>query len=433
MNTNKSDITWAAIIPLIGGVPLAMEQVFKSKPKYVLSWSPFQYNDSHYINYIRKQGWTGNYYVLDHNETSIIPNVTSEFNDADIPYVDVIGGTPPCAGLSSFSTTSSADSKVNDWMINATKFVLETCKPKIYWFENAPRLGTEKGKPVADKLFNIAKDNGYSFLIYTTESRLHENCQIRPRTFGFFFKNDYFNGTVNILSDIPHKSRTFEDFMTNIAKKIKNKEKTLMDEPINKSNLQDDPYYSYCYNHVNAKSHRDFVEKICTYEKSVNLLEQTLKYGEYKYEEIANWFDSHNFEKAAKRIRYIKSKVDDNKGYWTHGITIARGQTPAFIGVMPHSLVHPYQERFITYREGLNLMGFPEDFELNTDKPWTCSNHICQNVPVRTAVDMVKEIVKWINDPNTNSLNATYAIQRNKQRDVQIKELCTESIDNLFA
>lgn len=430
MSKENEHISWSAIIPLIGGLPLAMEQVFGTKPEFILSWSPFQHNDRHYVKYMRTHGWNGKYYVLDHVGESVIPDITAEFNEEEIPYVDVIGGTPPCAGLSSLSVSSNADSAINDWMLNAAEFVLGKCKPKIYWFENAPRLGTEKGKPVADKLLNIAKKYGYSFLIYSTESRLHGNCQIRPRTFGFFFKNDYFNDSINILDDIPHVSGNFEDYMTSLAERIKDKEKTLMDVPINKGNPAEDAYYKYCYEYVGAESHRDFIEKLCTYEKSTNLIEKSIEFGNHDFEEMAKWFDAHGDERIARRMRYIKTKVDDGKGYWSHGITIARGQTPAFIGVMPVSLVHPFECRYITFREGLALMGFPEDFELDSNEPWRCANHICQNVPVGTAADMVKEIVKWIHNPHKNSFDAVYAVQRNKQHDIQIRESTSSKIDD---
>lgn len=432
MSISRETITWAPIIPLIGGLPLAIGKLFNKHPEYVLSWSPFQHNDNHYVNYIRKHGWTGKYYVLDHVAESVIPDVTSDFDETTIPHVDVIGGTPPCAGLSSLSVTSNAESAVNDWMLKAAEFVLGTCKPKIYWFENAPRLGTEKGKPVADKLFAIGKRHGYSFMIYTTESRLHGNCQIRPRTFGFFFDNNYFDNSINVLPNIPHTKGIFEEYMTEVAKQLEHREKTIMDEPINRDNPADNPYYTYCYEAVKAESHRDFIEKICTYEKSVNLLEETLKRGNYDYEALADWFDAHNFERTAKRMRFIKSKVDDGKGYWTHGITVGRGQIPAFIGVMPMSLVHPYEQRFVTFREGLTLMGFPEDYELNTDKPWSCANHICQNVPVGTAAAMVEGIINWLENPKRDSFDAVYAIQRNKQRDIQVRVEVPSMTDSLF-
>ena len=42
-------LTWAPIIPLIGGMPLSMHKVFGTMPEYVLSWSAFQWNDQHFV------------------------------------------------------------------------------------------------------------------------------------------------------------------------------------------------------------------------------------------------------------------------------------------------------------------------------------------------------------------------------------------------
>ena len=41
----------ATIVPLIGGLPLGTENVFKKKPEYILSYSAFGANDSQYRAY----------------------------------------------------------------------------------------------------------------------------------------------------------------------------------------------------------------------------------------------------------------------------------------------------------------------------------------------------------------------------------------------
>lgn len=424
-----SKITWAAIVPLIGGMPLAMERCFGTKPDYVLSWSGFQHNDSHYINYIRSKGWNGKYYVLDGNPESVIPDV--EITQDGIHTVDIVCGTPPCAGLSALS--SNPNQELNNWMKDAAKFVLHTVQPKVYWFENAPRLATAGGTSVADELYSIAEEAGYTLLLYTTESRLHKNCQIRPRTFGFFLKKSYFGDSVILLEQLPHERKDFEVFMTEVKNEMTFRQKTIMDEPINKANPADDPYYQFCYQNVNAENHRDFVEKICDSEVSVNLLEKSINLAHRDYDFLIKWFTEHGFEKTAKRIEYIKSKVEQNKGYWTHGITVARKQTPAFVGVLPYCLVHPYEQRFVTFREGLAIMGFPIDFEFAGDDPWKYSNHICQNVPVGTAYDMCKEIEKLLNGTSTHVVpGATYVVQRNKQRDFQVRKEVAQKLEEFF-
>ena len=41
----------ATIIPLIGGEAIASTKVFGSRPDYIVSYSAFQANESHLLNY----------------------------------------------------------------------------------------------------------------------------------------------------------------------------------------------------------------------------------------------------------------------------------------------------------------------------------------------------------------------------------------------
>ena len=79
------------------------------------------------------------------------------------------------------------------------------------------------------------------------------------------------------------------------------------------------------------------------------------------------------------------------------------------------------------------MMGFPIDFELATNEPWKFTNHICQNVPVGTAYDMCDQIRKWLTKENTRTAaGVTYAVQRNKQRDVQVRDSKSPEIEEFF-
>jgi hypothetical protein len=53
-------------------------------------------------------------------------------------------------------------------------------------------------------------------------------------------------------------------------------------------------------------------------------------------------------------------------------------------------MTHPTEDRYLTYRECMAIMGLPQDFELLN--PARNLNHVCQNVPVTTATDMAMEI-----------------------------------------
>lgn len=78
----KDGITWAPLIPLIGGQQLGAEKAFKVPPKAIYSYDGFQANDSHYVNYqnvIKNRNI--DYLLMDDN-----PKIES---------VNVISGTPP--------------------------------------------------------------------------------------------------------------------------------------------------------------------------------------------------------------------------------------------------------------------------------------------------------------------------------------------------
>ena len=58
-------------------------------------------------------------------------------------------------------------------------------------------------------------------------------------------------------------------------------------------------------------------------------------------------------------------------------------------------MVHPTEERGYNVRELLWLMGMPHDFELmDFKKNW---NHICQNVPVKTATFIANNLKDYLN------------------------------------
>ena len=44
-------MNYASIVPLIGGETIAMENVFGTKPKYILTYEGFQPNEEHLLNW----------------------------------------------------------------------------------------------------------------------------------------------------------------------------------------------------------------------------------------------------------------------------------------------------------------------------------------------------------------------------------------------
>jgi hypothetical protein len=75
--------------------------------------------------------------------------------------------------------------------------------------------------------------------------------------------------------------------------------------------------------------------------------------------------------------------------------------------------IHPTEDRSLTIREALHMMGFPEDFELLGGLPKV--NHIAQNVPVPTSRDLHFEIGKFLRGELTLS-DTTYLRQNNHKQ-----------------
>lgn len=395
-----------------------MENVFNTKPLHVFSFDGFQNNDKHYINYLRERGWTGNYYTINKCTNDLIPN-TLEFKDNLInENIDVVGCVAPCAGLSSFSNSSNANSPVNDWMYKSSEFILNKIRPKIFWGENSIYLCTNKGRPVADKLAKIGQNYDYTFLIYATENRMHGNPQKRARTFYFYFRNDIFGkDTIPILNNLDTINKSIEELLMEV-KSIKDDP---MNIPINDGNPADHPFYQYLFESMNAKNHRDLVMKISpklnNKVNALTIIGYTILNNQDKLIEIANWMKEHNYDKASERILAIKKKLDDGKNAWMKGPMIARGFIPAFVGDLVECFIHPFECRYLTFREALSIMTMPNDFNMIGNIK-SNRNHIAQNVCTSTSEIMSNEILKMLNfENNMVKIENQYIIQDHRKGD----------------
>lgn len=361
-------IKHAFIVPLIGGQALGQEAAFGSRPDYLLSYTPFADNDSHLVNY-----YNGiQYSLLD--QSGYAPH-----------SVDVVGTTCPCAGLSSLSGHASPESATNDWMLKTAEYVFENIKPKVFWGENAPGFAGKIGKPVVDKLIKIAKKNGYTMSIYRTKSLLHGLPQIRERSFYFFWRE---KNRVPVFNYFKRQMNTsIEDVITSVKSYS-----TQQDVTNDKTPTKWDPMYRYVLEELEGGiTHKDFYNLI---EKTDNAMDYLERKGK-KYNEVAEWMRKQGLDRVAERCERIHKKLDDDMNIMRRLTTVPKGYIGAFVGHYPTLLTHPTEDRYITYREAMTIMGLPEDFTLLNPKKFL--NHVCQNVPVRTATDMATEILETLN------------------------------------
>jgi len=170
--------------------------------------------------------------------------------------------------------------------------------------------------------------------------------------------------------------------------------------------------------------HREFVEKVLDKETARN---STLSYIQRKtdgdWKSVKKWLAREAktregrakllYERDMAKCDHRIKKLDMGKGFMMWGTSWAKGYIGAFVSHLPHSLTHPIQDRYITYREAMTIMGLPRDFELLNPK--RSVNHICQNVPVQTARDLASEVKAYL-DGKRETVNHRYVIQRNAER-----------------
>lgn len=397
MHDTQKKYTYASIVPLIGGESLGvMEALDGQLPEYVLSYSPFASNDEHYIQYIRNtKGWTGDYIHLD-KQPDYVP-----------ASVDVVNSVCPCAGLSSLSTASGADSAVNEWLYTTAEYVLGTVAPKVFWGENAPRLYSNMGKKVADRLFAIGEKHGYSLNLYYTESRLHGLSQKRGRTFYFFTKST----SAPIFSWFNVPGEPIENIF-NMA--------YAPGDPMNISCNEEDPntngWAAYAMHKTGTKDIKELYDSLDDTQNLIVWADGGL--GDDLLT-VAKWMDENGYHKTADRARGMAAKRAKGMGYWAHGITMVKGIIPSLIGALPFWMINPFTQSFPTIRDCLRVMKMPEDFNLASLHPLkTKINHICQNVPVSTARDMMLNVVKYL-DGDVVWSESNYTKQSNKNQSVE--------------
>lgn len=380
----------AFIVPLIGGQALGQAAAFGSRPDYLLSYTPFTSNDSHLVNHYKDTP----YILLD--EGGKHPH-----------YVDIVGTTCPCAGLSSLSGYASSDAAANEWMYTTTTYVLEQIKPMVMWGENAPGFAGKLGKPIVDKLHNIATRNGYTMSIYRTKSLLHGVPQIRERSFYFFWKGN----TVPLFNYFDKPLKTIESVFYGVSKNASQQVVTNEKTP-----SKWDPMYRYVLEELEGGiTHEDFYNMI---EKTDNAMDWLERKGK-KYDEVGQWMRSQGLDRAAERCDRIFTKLQGEGNIMRRLTTVPKGHIGAFVGHYPNLLTHPTEDRYLTYREAMSIMGLPEDFELLN--PSRYLNHVCQNVPVGTATDMANEIKASL-EGKRDKINANLVYQFNGQKTYEIRD-----------
>lgn len=388
---NKKNIKWISIQSLAGGMALGAEKAFGCPPICTIDYDGIDKANSsaymHYMNDIRHVGLKQ--LILDGNLLSMTDKFKSEEDEAwfteNCKDIDVVSAVPICSGLSAANTNNKkdsatkrgADAQQNNNMIGVTKFTLERIKPRAFIFENAPVLFTNSGKPVRERMNEIAFANGYSVTWVKTNTNKHANVQYRSRTFGIFWKSE----TAPQLSYVNNPHGTIEEYLKDL------KPDTLYnnDEYIINPKITESGYFKYLIAKYGDNWRQKYIDS-----NGFNFFMNVV--GIPNLEEVLPYCN----EKEVKFVKHVIEKRSRNEGFMD---TTSPGfcgfdRVPTVFHRSMGNMIHWKYNRGYNLREFMKFMGMPDDYEFeNPKKHWIW---VSQNVPVVTAYDWHKQIAEWI-------------------------------------
>lgn len=407
----KKKVKWCAIQPLTGGMYLGAEKAIGHPAEFILTYpgngDPVISkktgelvgggNEYHLMKYLEKVNRRPEYKVFKRkafqNDDDMNPEIMNHDywtinpdKELDYSNMDLVVAVPVCSGLST-ATIGSDEAKEarNCNMVWISKYALRVIQPNVYIFENAPTFMGARGDRVRMQLEALAKETGYSIVYYRTDTQYHDNCQKRKRTFIIFYKKDFAP-----QMDFEHIETDYKEYFSRIPKDATQQE-PLDFNVVNYVNM-------FCMQYLQEKfgdNWRDSVENIFQYIIKNKLFNDVLKFVDNsktatdKQKEQMHHFVSH-----------VTAKMEMNKGFYHALPFIPRdGKLPAVMFKMMQSCMHPEEDRLLSIRECLHLMGHPSDFEL-LGQPLREYPKIGQNVPVRTAYWIVFEALRSFNKEN---------------------------------
>lgn len=364
-------IKWIGIIPLIGGFPLGAYKAIGHKPEVLISWKAFAANDKHI-----KAHWPDvPFHVMDNND--------------DITYlrdsIDIAVLTPPCSALSSLNPKSSVDYGSIKWVYESITLAIRLGVKAII-LENAPRLYSKKGEPVADKLYELAVLNGYSTSLAFTDTLCHGLPQRRQRTFVCLWKGQ--SAPILEWENIPNIS--LENYLKQVPI-----EASYQDIFYNKeSDLTKLVSWHFAKKLFNTSIHESINGQFISIflkNKDYKLIREYIEFAKANPHLTDSRHAINNYER-------LERKLVENKGIWEHSFAFPKnGIVQAAQGKVVYSTVHPTEDRWINLREWMHLMGLPHDFNLINPTSVSSKYAVTQNVTTHTAKWITSEAVAWIN------------------------------------
>jgi site-specific DNA-cytosine methylase len=224
---------------------------------------------------------------------------------------------------------------------------------------------SKSGDKITNDLLEICDKNGYSLSYYKTNSIYHQGAQNRVRNFFFLWKGSQ----VPLMENIDNGSTNFEDYLNNVSG-LQGSE--LMIVP----NLTNNYIYKYM-KYLNLDIRKELSIHTDCYNWAIN---------NNKIDDIIKYYENDkNTDEYKKSIR-LKNKKENDESIWHNYPCFYQKITPPIITKTLRRTLHPFEDRGLSIREAMRLMGFPDDYSFPLKSKFKL---ITKNVPVNTAKDMV--------------------------------------------
>ena len=415
---DKKNIKWACCQPLTGGMYLGTEKAIGHPAEFILSFpglNAVDYNkdgsiknagnEYHFLKYLQSVNRLPEYKLIDKQNMFEMGPVTgvkllndpdwSTDKEIDFSDIDIVTAVPVCSGLSMATTKATSDEHRDSRNCNMewlARYVLENIKPKIYIFENAPGLFTARGEKVRTNLNQTAKEYGYSLAYYKTDTKYHGVPQLRPRTFVMFIKYRGEDTGCPELMFNHEECKTFAEFLAEIPDDAPQQQEYV------KMNVNSTNILGFMKHKFGDNWRKDVIEKergrISDFVRHNNLVDEYLDY-------VKPLVDDRIFGQIQYYFQHIKDKEAMGMGYYETMVHICpKDIAPAVIFKNMFTLLNPTQDRLLSMRECLKLMGHPDDFIIYGSDFDKCRK-IGQNVPVNTARWIVSEAVRIVENWDT--------------------------------
>lgn len=391
-----------AIMPLIGGLAIGAARALGRPPEAIIDLEDEKGNVFGGAHSSSLRRWWPDVPYL---TTPPYPNVSYAMADwsVELDGVDVTHSVPPCGGLSMANDAYARgaayrpeNSPINQWMFRTAELAMLVIKPRVHIMENAIAMGTPRGRPVLERLSQLADKYGYSVTVAKVDTANHGIPQRRRRTFTMFWRDgaravdlapflrtpprlkDYLGDRVT--AGQPHAGDYihYETF----------KGSALMQWVVKR--------WGFGFRAKGRPHYRNAIlQMIVDRGELGELIEDMADICGYtpaklKPSTVTITKSAVSWHKIALKV---KAKTDRGLGFRRDAPVILRDVTPTVINCALYWWLHPTEDRFLSVREVMDLMGLPDGFRL--DRAGGAEPiHITQNVPTNTAEDMVRAVVE---------------------------------------